>query len=92
MLNIIERISQHEMGVINNLFDVLIQNKIDDDLILLLYQNILSYQLIPSNFIFRTIGTLINKKKKLNEKTFSTNERKNNCNSAINGRKKKNSI
>ena len=71
MLNIIERISQHEMGVINNLFDVLIQNKIDDDLILLLYQNILSYQLIPSNFIFRTIGTLINKKKKLNEKTFN---------------------
>ena len=71
MLNIIERISQHEMGVINNLFDVLIQNKIDDDLILLLYQNILSYQLIPSNFIFRTIGTLINKKKNLNEKTFN---------------------
>ena len=29
---------------------------------------------------------------KLNEKTFSTNERKNNCNNAIYGRKKKNSI
>ena len=72
MLNIIEKISQHEMGVINNLFDVLIKNQIDDDLILLLYQNILSYQLIPSNFIFRTVDTLINnKKKKLNVKTLN---------------------
>ena len=72
MLNIIEKISQHEMGVINNLFDILIKNQIDDDLILLLYQNILSYQLIPSNFIFRTVDTLINnKKKKLNVKTLN---------------------
>ena len=70
MLNVIERISQHEMGVINNLFEVLVKYKIDDDLILLLYQNILYYQFIPSNFIFRKIGTLINNKKN-KSKTFN---------------------
>ena len=72
MLNVIERINQHEIGIINNLFSVLVKYKIDDDLILLLYQKILYYQLIPSNFIFRTISTLINiKKSKLKLKSFN---------------------
>ena len=65
MLKIIERISQHEMGVINNLFNVLIDCKIDEDLILLLYEKILHYKLIPSDFIFTKIGILMRKKKKV---------------------------
>ena len=72
MLNILEKINQHEMGVINNLFTVLVKNQIDEDLLLLLYEKILHYQLIPSNFIFRTIRHLINNKKnKLKLKTFN---------------------
>lgn len=73
MLKIIERISQHEMGVINNLFNVLIDCKIDEDLILLLYEKILHYKLIPSDFIFTKIGILMSKKKKSNPnmKTFN---------------------
>ena len=72
MMNIIERISQHEMGIINKLFLVLFAYQIDDDLILLLYQKILYYHLIPSDFIFRKIGTLINNKKQmLKLKTFN---------------------
>ena len=72
MLNILEKINQHEMGVINNLFTVLFKNQIDEDLLLLLYEKILHYQLIPSNFIFKTIRNLINnKKEKLKLKTFN---------------------
>lgn len=72
MLNILDKINQHEMGVINNLFTVLVNNEIDEDLLLLLYDKILHYQLIPSNFIFRTIRKLINSKKnKLKLKTFN---------------------
>ena len=72
MLNILDKINQHEMGVINNLFTVLVSNKIDEDLLLLLYDKILHYQLIPSNFIFKTIRKLINNKKsKLKLKTFN---------------------
>jgi len=72
MLNILDKINQHEMGVINNLFTVLVNNEIDEDLLLLLYDKILHYQLIPSNFIFRTIRKLIsNKKNKLKLKTFN---------------------
>ena len=72
MLEILDKINQHETGVINNLFTVLSKNQIDDDLLLLLYEKILHYQLIPSNFIFRTIRTLINNKKnKLKLKTFN---------------------
>lgn len=72
MLNILDKINQHEMGVINNLFTVLVNNNIDEDLLLLLYDKILHYQLIPSNFIFRTIRKLINNKKnKLKLKTFN---------------------
>ena len=72
MLNVIDKISQHDMGIINNLFEVLVKYKFDEDLILLLYQNILHYQLIPSDFIFRTVSTLINRKKsKSNTKTFN---------------------
>ena len=53
---------------------------------------------ISENIYFNKNPTLNNlipsvkKDIKLNEKTFSTNERKNNCNNAIYGRKKKNSI
>ena len=72
MLNILENINQHEMGVINNLFAVLIKNQIDEDLLLLLYEKILHYKLIPSNFIFKAIRNLINNKKtKLKLKTFN---------------------
>jgi hypothetical protein len=72
MLNILDKINQHEMGVINNLFTVLVNNQIDEDLLLLLYDKILHYQLIPSNFIFKTIRKLINNKKnKLKLKTFN---------------------
>ena len=72
MMNIIERINQHEMGIIDNLFWVLFKYQIDDDLILLLYQKILCFHLIPSDFIFRKIGTLIyNKKQMLKLKTFN---------------------
>ena len=72
MLNVIDKICQHDMGIINNLFEVLVKYKFDEDLILLLYQNILHYQLIPSDFIFRTVSTLINRKKsKSNTKTFN---------------------
>ena len=72
MLNILDKINQHEMGVINNLFTVLVNNQIDEDLQLLLYDKILHYQLIPSNFIFKKIRNLINnKKKQLKLKTFN---------------------
>ena len=72
LLNVIDKISQHDMGIINNIFEVLVKYKFDEDLILLLYQNILYYQLIPSDFIFRTVSTLINKKKsKSKTKTFN---------------------
>ena len=72
LLNVIDKISQHDMGIINNIFEVLVKYKFDEDLILLLYQNILHYQLIPSDFIFRTVSTLINRKKsKSNTKTFN---------------------
>ena len=72
MLNILDKINQHEMGVINNLFTVLVNNQIDEDLLLLLYDKILHYQLIPSNFIFKTIRKLINNKKnKLKLKAFN---------------------
>jgi hypothetical protein len=72
MLNILDKINQHEMGIINNLFIVLVNNHIDEDLLLLLYEKILHYQLIPSNFIFKTIRNLIsNKKSKLKLKTFN---------------------
>ena len=72
MLHILEKINQHEMGVINNLFKVLVKNQMDEDLLLLLYEKMLLYQLIPSNFIFRTIRNLIsNKKNKLKLKTFN---------------------
>ena len=55
MLNILDKINQHEMGVINNLFTVLVNNQIDEDLQLLLYDKILHHQLTPSNFIFKKI-------------------------------------
>ena len=71
MLHIIDRLSQYEMGVINNLFNVLLKYKMNDDLILLLYEKILHYKLILSDFIFRKIGILISKKKSIqNSKTF----------------------
>ena len=72
MLNILDKINQHEMGVINNLFTVLVNNQIDEDLQLLLYDKILHHQLTPSNFIFKKIRNLINnKKKQLKLKTFN---------------------
>ncbi len=72
MLKILEKIYQHEIGLINNLFNILVKNQIDEDLLLLLYEKILHYQLIPSSFIFRTIRSLINNKKaKLKLKNFN---------------------
>ena len=81
MLNILDKINQHEMGIINNLFIVLVNNHIDEDLLLLLYEKILHYQLIPSNFIFRTVRNLIsNKKSKLKLKTFNISKYLNSIN------------
>ena len=75
MLNILEKINQHEMGVVNNVFTILVKSQIDEDLLLLLYEKILHYQFIPSNFIFKTIRNLINyKKSKLKLKTFYTSK------------------
>ena len=72
MLKIIKQINQHEIGLINNLFSALIKNGIDDDFILILYQKILNYQIIPSNFIFKKIGNIIDKmKSKLKIKVFN---------------------
>lgn len=62
MLNVLDKINRHEMVVMNNLFLVLINNKANEDLLLLLYQKILSYQLIPSTYIFDTVRNLISKK------------------------------
>jgi hypothetical protein len=72
MLNILEKINQHEMGVVNNLFTVLVKSQIDEDLLLLLYEKILHYQFIPSSFIFKTVRNIINSiKTKLKLKTFN---------------------
>ena len=84
MLNILDKINQHEMGIINNLFLVLVKNQIDENLLLLLYEKILHYQFIPSNFIFRTIRNLIsNKKSKLKLKTFNISKYLNSINDKI---------
>ena len=72
MLKILSKINQQEMGVVNNLFTVLVKNQIDEDLLLLLYEKILHYQFIPSAFIFKTIRNIINSKKaKLKLKSFN---------------------
>ena len=75
MLNILERIHQYEIGVVNNLFTVLIKNQIDDNLLLLVYEKILRNHLIQTNFIFKTIRNIINNKKiKLKLKRFNISE------------------
>ena len=62
MLKVFNKISHHEMNVINNLFQGLIRANSDEDLIFHLYIKILQCKLSPSIDIFNSIKSIIRKK------------------------------
>ena len=64
MLNVFNKINQHEMNVISNLFQGLIRANSDEDLIFHLYLKILQCKLSPSIDIFNSIKSIIRKKTK----------------------------
>ena len=64
MLKVFNKISQHEMSVISNLFQGLIIGNADEDLIFHLYNKILQCNLWVSNDIFNAIKSIIRKSSK----------------------------
>ena len=64
MINVFNRVNQHEMNVLSNLFQSLIKANADEDLVFHLYIKILQCKLSPSIDIFNTIKNLIRKKTK----------------------------
>jgi len=64
MLKVFDRINQHEMSVISNLFQGLIRGNADEDLIFHLYNKILQCNLWVSNDIFNSIKNIIRKTSK----------------------------
>ena len=64
MIKVFNKVNQHEMNVLSNLFQSLIKANADEDLILHLYIKILKCKLSPSIDIFNTIKNLIRKKTK----------------------------
>ena len=64
MLKVFNKISQHEMNVIGNLFQGLFRGNADEDLIVNLYIKILQLKLSPSIDIFNSIKNMIRRKMK----------------------------
>ena len=64
MLKVFNKISQHEMNVISNLFQGLFRGNADEDLIVNLYIKILQLKLSPSIDIFNSIKNMIRRKTK----------------------------
>ena len=64
MIKVFNKINQHEMNVLSNLFQSLIKANADEDMIFHLYIKILQCKLSPSIDIFNTIKNLIRKKTK----------------------------
>ena len=62
MLNVLDLVINHEMDVFNNLFQVFVLNKADDELIFKLYERVLCCRLNPSIYIFDIIKHLLDKK------------------------------
>lgn len=62
MLNVLDLVINHEMDVFNNLFQVFVLNKADDELIFKLYEKVLCCRLNPSIYIFDIIKHLLDKK------------------------------
>ena len=73
MMKVFERINQHEMNVINHLFQALIKANANEDLIFHLYIKIIQCKLAPSLEIFNTIKTMISKQLK-STKISSSND------------------
>ena len=64
MLKVFNKINQHEMNVISNLFQGLIKSNVDEDLIFNLYNKILQLKLSPTFDIYNAIKNKIRKKTK----------------------------
>ena len=64
MLKVFNKVNQHEMNVINNLFQSLIKANVDEDLIFYLYNKILQLKLSPSFEVYNAIKNKIRKKTK----------------------------
>ena len=59
MINVLDQVKNHEMELINSLFKVLVENNVDDNLILQLYQKIIKLRINPTQFIFDIIKKII---------------------------------
>ena len=59
MINVLDQLKNHEMELINSLFKVLVENNVDDNLILQLYQKIIKLRINPTQFIFDIIKKII---------------------------------
>ena len=64
MMKVFDKINQHEMNVISNVFQGLIRANVDEDLIFNLYNKILQLKLSPTFDIYNAIKSKIRKKTK----------------------------
>ena len=64
MIKIFKKINQHEMSVLNHLFQALIKSNANEDLIYHLYNIFIKYNLSPSYEVFDAVKTMIKKKLK----------------------------
>ena len=66
MIDVLNQVTNHEMELINYLFKVLVENNVNDNLILKLYENIIKLRITPTQYIFDIIKKIISKIEKNN--------------------------
>ena len=71
MLEILNKITHHEVELFDHLFEALNKFK-EEDKILELYECLLNYKIVPSSFIYSTVNSLLNKNNKLQKSYSST--------------------
>ena len=66
LLQILERVTHHEIEIFNMLFEKISDN---ENLVIRLYEKLLSFNLNPSSYIYNIISKIINKKNRRKSKT-----------------------
>ena len=70
LLEILNKITHHEVELFDHLFEALNKSK-ESDKILQLYDILLKYNIVPSSYIYSTVNTILNKHKLV--KSYSNN-------------------
>lgn len=66
MIDVLNKVTNHEMELINYLFKILLENNVNDNLILKLYENVIKLRIVPTQYIFDIIKKIISKIEKNN--------------------------